>query len=123
MYENVRKIPFRPVDRIGPKFLSCNLANASGAGVDWSIAHFVVATRACRGLSGACPARGSGVTRRRLATRGRRAMVGGAAESVGRRLERTGIGGDPIQRRAKRQRFGTTAMRGQSTRAPVVLEP
>ena len=50
-------------------------------------------------------------------------MVGGADEGVGRRLERTGTGGDPIRRRAKRQRFDTTAIRDQPTRAPLVLKP
>ena len=50
-------------------------------------------------------------------------MVGGAAEGVSRRLERTGTGGHPIRRRVKRQRVDTTAIRGQPARAPVVLEP
>ena len=45
-------------------------------------------------------------------------MVGGAAEGVSRRRERTGNGGHPIRRRAKRQRVGTTAIRGQPARAP-----
>ena len=49
-------------------------------------------------------------------------MVGGAAEGVSRRLERTGTGGHPIRRRAKRHRVGTTAIRGQPAQAPVVLE-
>ena len=45
-------------------------------------------------------------------------MAGGAAEGVGRRLERTGIGGDPIRCRAKRQRVGTTAIRCQPPERP-----
>ena len=40
-------IPFRRIVKIDPRFLSGNLADASGVGVDWSVAHFVVAARTC----------------------------------------------------------------------------
>ena len=45
------------------------------------------------------------------------------AEGVGRRLERSGIGGDPIRRGVKRQRVGTTAIDSSLTERPRVLEP
>ena len=45
-------------------------------------------------------------------------MVGGAAEGVGRRLERSGIEGDPIRRGVKRQRVGTTAIDSSLTERP-----
>ena len=58
-------------------------------------------------------------------------MVGGAAQGIGRRLadsdvrasrlERSGIGGDPIWRGVKRQRVGTTAIEFSLTERPRVL--
>ena len=90
-------VPFRCNTDTGPRWLPRNLANASGAGVDGSVAYFVMATRTNRRLSSRSPARGSKLARNRLATLvGYRAMAGGPVGGVSRhreipRPERTGI--------------------------------
>lgn len=89
-------VPFWCITDTDPPRLSGNPANASGAGVDGSVAYFVMATSTNWRIPEFSPARGSELARRRLATPGYRAMAGDSVEDVDRHRERTGTGGHPL---------------------------